>query len=62
MIMAPEKEEREEIYTVSEVARKLKVSDQVVRNLIASGELRSKRVGRQYRVTREMLDEYLNKQ
>jgi len=59
MIMAPEQQEI--VYTISEVARLLKVSDQVVRQLIDRGELRYKRVGRQYRITREMLDEYLNK-
>lgn len=60
MIMSPE-QEREKVYTVAEVARILKVSEQVVRSLVLTGELRSKRVGRQYRITREMLDEYLSK-
>lgn len=53
--------QREIVYTISEVARLLKVSDQVVRQLILSGELKSKRVGRQYRITQEMLDDYLKK-
>jgi excisionase family DNA binding protein len=60
MVMSPE-QEREKVYTVAEVARILKVSEQVVRSLVLTGELRSKRVGRQYRITREMLDEYLSK-
>lgn len=62
MIMAPDDRQQEQVYTVAEVARILKVSEQVVRQLVLSGELRSKKIGRQYRVTREMLDEYLNKQ
>jgi excisionase family DNA binding protein len=60
--MAPDDRQQEQVYTVAEVARILKVSEQVVRQLVLSGELRSKKIGRQYRVTREMLDEYLNKQ
>lgn len=60
MIMAPN-ESQDQVFTISEVARLLKVSEQVVRQLVTSGELRSKRVGKQYRVTQAMLDEYLNK-
>jgi excisionase family DNA binding protein len=61
MIMAPDKQS-DVVYTIAEVARILKVSEQVVRQLVQSGELESKRVGRQYRITRDMLDRYLNKQ
>jgi len=60
MLMAPEKEQ-EQVYTISDIAKRLRVSEQVVRQLVLSGELRSKRVGRQYRITQAMLDEYLNK-
>jgi excisionase family DNA binding protein len=49
------------VYTVEDVARILKVDEQTVRKLIADGELRYKRVGRQYRITKEMLQEYLDK-
>lgn len=61
MIMAPDKEQQEQVYTVEEVARLLKLSVQTVRTLVLSGELRSKKIGRQYRITQTMLDEYLNK-
>jgi excisionase family DNA binding protein len=58
--MSPD-EQQDQVYTIAEVARLLKVSEQVVRQLVLSGELRSKKVGRQYRITREMLQEYLDK-
>ncbi len=61
MIMSPDKEQQEQVYTVAEVARILKLSEQIVRQLVLSGELRSKKIGRQYRITQVMLDEYLNK-
>ena len=61
MIMSSDREQQERIYTISDVAHTLRVSEQVVRKLILNGELRSKRVGRQYRVTQAMLDEYLSK-
>jgi excisionase family DNA binding protein len=57
--MAPDREQQEVVYTIAEVARILKVSEQLVRGLIERGELKYKRIGRQYRITREMLDEYL---
>lgn len=61
MIMAPDKEQQEQVYTIEEIAKILRVSDQTVRQLVLSGELRSKKVGRQYRITQTMLNEYLNK-
>ena len=62
MVMAPEQQDQQDVvYTIQEVARILKVSEQVVRQLVTSGELESKRVGRQYRVTRESLDKYLGR-
>lgn len=61
MIMAPDSRDQETVYTIAEVAKILRVSEQVVRQLVLSGELRSKKIGRQYRITQAMLDEYLNK-
>lgn len=63
MIMAPDKDkqgQQERVYTIEEITKILRVSDGVVRKLIASGELKSKQVGRQHRITQSMLDEYLN--
>lgn len=61
MVMAPDMDQEELVYTIAEVARMLKVSEQVVRQLVLKGEIKSKKVGRQYRITRPMLDEYLSK-
>jgi excisionase family DNA binding protein len=61
MIMAPDKEQAEQVYTIEEVARILKLSEQTVRQLVLNKDLRSKKIGRQYRITQTMLDEYLNK-
>lgn len=60
--MEPEKEQGDPVvYTIKDVARILKVDDQTVTKLVQSGELRHKKVGRQYRITREMLQEFLDK-
>lgn len=52
---------QEEVYTIEEVAKILKVSEETVRRLIASGELDARRVGRQYRITRAALDKFLGR-
>jgi putative molybdopterin biosynthesis protein len=49
-------------YTVEEVAGILKISEQTVRNLIKRKELKAIRVGGQFRITKEELDHYLQKQ
>lgn len=46
-------------YTVQEVAEFLRVNERTVLNFIASGELKATRVGRQYRISQEQLDEYI---
>lgn len=46
-------------YTPKEVAKLLRVNERTVLNLIAAGELKAHRVGRQYRISQEQLDEYL---
>ena len=47
--------------TVEEVARLLRVSPPTVRQLIESGELKAVRVGRQFRIAREDLDDYIKR-
>jgi excisionase family DNA binding protein len=47
--------------SVTEVAERLKVSDQTVLRLIAAGELLAYRVGRAYRVAVEDLRAYLDR-
>lgn len=49
-------------YTIEEVAKILRVSEAKVRQLIQSGELRATTVGRQYRISEEALQEYIDKQ
>jgi len=51
----------EEVYTVEETAKILKVSPDTVRKLINNGELEARRVGRQLRVTREAIDRFLGR-
>jgi excisionase family DNA binding protein len=46
---------------VAEVAQLLRVSKMTVYRLIASGELRSARVGRSYRLAEEDVDTYLQR-
>lgn len=52
---------QEEVYTIEEAAKILKVSTETIRKLIASGELEARRVGRQYRITREAIDKFLGR-
>jgi DNA (cytosine-5)-methyltransferase 1 len=56
MIMA-----EKEFYTIEEVAKRLRVSTETVRKLIASGSLQSYKVGRQYRIPVQAIDDYLNR-
>jgi putative molybdopterin biosynthesis protein len=48
-------------YTIEEVAKLLRVNERTVRKLIDSGELHATRVGRQYRISQEQLDDYLRR-
>ena len=50
------------VYTLEEVAEILKVSVQTVRRLIDDGELKAFRVRGQWRVRKEDLDDYINRQ
>ena len=50
-----------EVYTIDEAAKILKVSTETVRKLIANKELEARRVGRQYRITREAIDRFLGR-
>ncbi len=48
-------------YTVEEVAKLLRVSIPTVRQLIENGELKATRVGRQYRISEDDLNEFINR-
>jgi excisionase family DNA binding protein len=52
---------QQEYLTVEEVAALLRVSEATVRGLISRGELRAMMVGKQYRISREALQEYERK-
>lgn len=49
-----------ELLTVPDVAIKLKVTPQYVRRLISEGKLRADRIGRQWLVSRNQLEQYIN--
>ena len=48
-------------YTIEEVAAILRVNPATVRQLIASGELNATKVGRQYRISEQQLQDYINR-
>jgi excisionase family DNA binding protein len=48
-----------EVYTLQEVAERLRVSLQTVRRLVRTGELKTIKVGRQYRVTHAQLEAFM---
>lgn len=48
-----------EIYTITQVAEYLKISDKTVRRLIDKKELLASKVGKSWRITHEDVDRYL---
>ncbi len=46
-----------EVFTLPEAARYLKISEPEVLQLIQNGELRARRIGTEYRIHRDRLDE-----
>ncbi len=46
-------------YAIPEVAERLKVKEELVRELIRRGEIHAFRIGKAYRITDDDLDEYL---
>ncbi len=46
-------------YAIPEVAEKLKIKEELVRELIRRGELHAYRIGKAYRITDDDLDDYL---
>lgn len=47
-----------QVYTVAEVAKILRVSEATVRTLLESGELKGFKVGNQWRINEEDLNAY----
>lgn len=50
-----------EVYTVQEVAEKLKVDPETIRRYIKDGTMQASKLGNRYRITEEDLREFLNK-
>jgi putative molybdopterin biosynthesis protein len=48
-------------YTIEEIADILRVNPAKVRQLLKSGDLKSTRIGKQYRISEEQLQEYLRR-
>ncbi len=46
-------------YAIPEVAERLKVKEELIRELIRRGELHAFRIGKAYRITDDDIDEYL---
>lgn len=46
-------------YAIPEVAERLKIKEELVRELIRRGELHAYRIGKAYRVTDDDIDDYL---
>jgi excisionase family DNA binding protein len=51
----------EEMLTVEDVAKELKVNPETVRNWIRSGELIALDIAREYRISRRNLNDFLEK-
>jgi excisionase family DNA binding protein len=47
-----------EVYTVEEFAKFFKLSAEAVRGLIRKGEIQAIRIGKQYRITQDVVDRY----
>jgi excisionase family DNA binding protein len=50
-----------EVLTIKEVARALRVSEDTVRRMIDSGELQAFKVHNQWRVRKDVLDRFMGK-
>ncbi len=46
------------MYTVEEIAKKLKVSSHTIYEYIRDGKLRAKRFGKKYQITQDSLEKY----
>lgn len=53
-------EEYRDLLTTAEVSKALGVSQQLVRKLARSGEIKSIRIGREFRFTKNNIIEYVN--
>lgn len=49
---------RQELYSVEQVAEQLGLHVRTIRNYVRDGKLKATRIGKQYRITREDLEEF----
>ena len=49
----------QQFYAIPDVAERLKVKEELVRELIRRGDLQAFRIGKAYRITDDDIDEYL---
>lgn len=49
----------DEIFTPKEVSEKLKVSERTVNEWLRNGKLRASKLGRQWRITEQQLNDFL---
>ena len=57
--MARTRDEEQDMLTYAQVAKLLQVSERTIKRLVASGRLKSSRVGRQRRFARADVEAYL---
>jgi excisionase family DNA binding protein len=53
---------QEQVYSIEEAARLLKVHPDTIRRMIKRGEMQSRKVGRQYRIPRSEIEKFLGAQ
>jgi excisionase family DNA binding protein len=51
---------QEQVYSIDEAARILKVNPKTIRRMIERGEIRSHKVGRQHRIPRSEIEKFLS--
>lgn len=59
---SPDKDSKDEVMTVAEVARYLRLSEAKVYRMAKAGEIPAIRIGRAWRFKRELIDAWLREQ
>jgi excisionase family DNA binding protein len=54
-------EQSDQVFTVAEAAKYLKVHEQTIYKLLRSGKLKGAKVGKDWRIHKDILDEFLKK-
>ena len=53
-------EKKHAFYSISDISEKLKVSQKTIRRHIASGKLKSSKIGTSYRIANDALEDFIN--